>query len=104
MGRATSELKLRAQRLVGLRGTATSRLGRIGQVAVVIAAALVSQLWLPTDPLVSAESDYSPWPTWTAATLHSFDLPVRDFGPYDTRIQLHELVTHHRVSGAEKLP
>jgi hypothetical protein len=51
-----------------------------------------SQLWLPTSPLASSRSRWSPWPTWTATTLHAFDISVRDYERFDQAAQLHNWI------------
>jgi bla regulator protein BlaR1 len=58
----------------------------IGLVAIVMAIA-----WLPLNPLASPRTPWSPWPSWSATSLHSLDVPARDFEPYDRRSRLHEL-------------
>ncbi|MCA9113801.1 MAG: M56 family metallopeptidase [Planctomycetaceae bacterium] len=53
---------------------------------------LVSFVWIPVDVLKTSRSHWSPWPTWTAAALHTVGSPVRDYDVYDTRSQLYELM------------
>ncbi len=91
LGRSVSEVRIRAARLVA-RCDGAGRPHRIPVVTATLAAASVAWfLWLPTDPLTSARSTYSPWPTWSAAALHAFDLPATDFPPFDARTLPHEL-------------
>jgi hypothetical protein len=52
---------------------------------------VASQLWLPTNPLDSSQSLHSPWPTWSAATLHTLNVSVADYQPFDEQTQIHEL-------------
>jgi hypothetical protein len=51
----------------------------------------VSQVWLPTDPMASSRSAYSPWPTWTAEVFHLFGYKLRDYEQFDRRAQPYEL-------------
>jgi hypothetical protein len=46
---------------------------------------------VPLDPLSSSRSVWSPWPSWTAEMLHCFGYTLRDYEPFDARVQLYEL-------------
>ena len=48
---------------------------------------------MPSQGLQDGKSSHetSPWPTWSAATLHAMDVSVVDYRPFDGRTQLHEL-------------
>ncbi|MBA4106229.1 MAG: hypothetical protein C0485_10765 [Pirellula sp.] len=93
MARSTSEFTVRAQRLAA-RGTCSKEHASTWAKACVILVSLgVSQLWLPTNPLDSPKAYYSPWPTWSAAVLHTFDVSAQDFDKFDARLQVHDL-TH----------
>jgi bla regulator protein blaR1 len=106
LGRSVSEVRIRAARLVARHNTALHNIAlhngarhngaapslSIPVVAATMLTALaVSLLWLPIDPLTSSRSAVSPWPTWSAATLHALDMPVRDFQTFHTRDRAHEL-------------
>ena len=90
--RSASELRLRAQRLAARRPAKAGRLGSLAPAVVAMAAVLASQVGAPTNPLASPKTHYSPWPVWSAAALHAFDVSVRDFDQFDARLQVYELV------------
>jgi bla regulator protein blaR1 len=95
-GRSPSEIVLRAQRLVLLTKEPNKQTrGALGiktaLCLLLLVTIVVSQLWLPTDPLASSRAFYSPWPSWTAEVFHSFGHDLRDFEQYDRRVQIHEL-------------
>ncbi len=92
INRNRSQLRERAQRLANRVPTDTQTGWPIGVVAIAIVAVTTSQLWLPINPLASPRSQWSAWPTWTAAALHELNMPVRDFELFDSRTQLHELM------------
>jgi hypothetical protein len=52
---------------------------------------LASQIWIPCDPLASSRSVWSPWPRWTAESLHCFGVCLRDYERFDRRVSMHEL-------------
>jgi beta-lactamase regulating signal transducer with metallopeptidase domain len=96
-GRTPSEIVLRAHRMVDLSNPKTSK-NRRGWMAkrmaicvLLLIAGLMTQIWIPSDPLASSRSIWSPWPTWTAKSLHCFGLCVRDYEPFDSQVQLFEL-------------
>jgi beta-lactamase regulating signal transducer with metallopeptidase domain len=95
--RTPSEIVLRAQRLVKLANGAENgdQRGLFGRktatVVLLVIGCILSQLWLPSDPLASRRSIYSPWPTWTAEVLHCFGYNCRDYEQFDGRVQIHEL-------------
>ncbi len=101
IGRSSCELKLRARRLVSSGACSVSRFGSLAAIGVLLVAGLASQIWLPTNPLASPSSCYSPWPSWSAATLHAFNLTVRDFDPFETRLNAHELLEHLEEESAD---
>jgi beta-lactamase regulating signal transducer with metallopeptidase domain len=96
-GRSPSEIVLRARRLVHLsnRNQLARRCGwfgrRTAKFTCVIVTALVALLWIPTDPLASSRSVWSPWPKWTAKSLHCFGYRVRDYEQYDRRSHVYEI-------------
>jgi beta-lactamase regulating signal transducer with metallopeptidase domain len=92
IGRSPSELKHRAKRLVSSAPHPVPRWGVAPVASLFVVAALASQVWLPTNPLASPTSLTSPWPSWSAAALHAFDVNVRDFERFDARLQVHELL------------
>ncbi|BBO32825.1 M56 family metallopeptidase [Lacipirellula parvula] len=89
--RSPHELNVRAQRLASGDTAGDGRIMRFAPMLMLFLTLLVAQLWLPTHPLASAKSWCSPWPRWTAAVLHAFEIPVRDFDQFDSRLQLHDL-------------
>jgi beta-lactamase regulating signal transducer with metallopeptidase domain len=91
LGRSVSEMRIRAARLVARHNRISPALRLPVVTATLVAAIVASLLWLPTDPLTSARSVSSPWPTWSAAVLHALDLPVADFPAFDARTTTHEL-------------
>lgn len=62
---------------------------RLAAASLVIVTIAVSQFWLPTNAAASSRAAWSPWPTWTAAVLHSVDIQVRDFEPFDEHTPMH---------------
>jgi beta-lactamase regulating signal transducer with metallopeptidase domain len=97
---SANELKVRANRLAAPRA-ASRRLAALAPAAVLLAALTASQLWLPSNPLDSSKSFYSPWPAWSAAGLHALDVNVPDFDPFDPQMQVHELIEanmHHQAA------
>ncbi len=91
IGQSPSELRLRAGRLVTQDHRAVPRSSGWSIAGVFAVAILASQMWLPTDPLASPNERFSPWPNWSAAVLHTLDLSVRDFEPFDGKLRVHEL-------------
>lgn len=91
IARSSSELRVRAQRLARPESIAPSRLAACAPGIILLASLAASQAWLPTNPLASPKASYSPWPAWSAAALHAFDVSVRDFDQFDSRLQIHEL-------------
>lgn len=87
-GRGRSIIAARAQRLVRRAQNPVARRGS-GVVPLTVGIALMTLLialaWLPIDVLASARSGWSPWPTWTAQTLHDFGIDRPDFETYDRR-------------------
>ena len=96
-GRTPSEIVLRARRLVDLKkdtqGNGLSALvGRKAATCILIAfTILLSFVWIPSDPLASPRSVWSPWPRWTAEVAHCFGYNLRDYEQYDRRSQLFEI-------------
>lgn len=95
--RSSSEIVLRARRLVDLAKNPqlAGRSGGLGRraasLAVLCVACLVSLVWIPSDPLASGRSHWSPWPKWTATALHSFGCNLRDYEPYENRTRVYAL-------------
>lgn len=52
-------------------------------------------LWLPLNPLASVRSLWSPWPNWSARTLDTVGLRVRDY-----EVDRHRLVPHQHSQRA----
>ena len=96
-GNQKSTLIRRTDRLVALAERPMQPAPRAGRTALalaglVCATIMVQQVWLPTNAMASSRSGWSPWPTWTARALHTFEIRVRDFEPFDERTEMHELI------------
>jgi beta-lactamase regulating signal transducer with metallopeptidase domain len=95
--RSRSEIVLRARRLAyHLTRGGDYRRANIFQKRTVICtillmSCLLSQAWLPFDPMSSSRSRWSPWPTWTAQAGHFFGLNLRDYEEYDRRSRSYEM-------------
>lgn len=98
LGRSVSEVRVRAARLVAQHKGVSPDLHIPVVAATVLAALAASFLWLPIDPFTSSRSVLSPWPTWSATTLHALDLPVRDFQTFHARDRTHELTEGSPIS------
>jgi beta-lactamase regulating signal transducer with metallopeptidase domain len=111
-GKTPSEIVLRARRLVDLangtsQGFRRVRLGkRVATGVLVTVTCLAWFVSIPCDPLASSRSCWSPWPTWTAASLHCFGLALRDYEQFDRCSQVHEILeANRRVNGpSQKSP
>ena len=96
--RSPSEIVLRARRLVELATSSQQAGGRlkIGKkmaTAIVFSTAcLLSLVSIPSDPLASSRSNWSPWPKWTAKSLHCFGCSLRDYEEFDRHTQIYELM------------
>lgn len=105
--RSPSEIVLRARRLVDLAKNpqpAVTRRGmgrRAACVAVFAVACLASLVWVPSDPLASPRSRWSPWPKWTATALHCFGCNLRDYERFDRRTQIFELARDRAASSGD---
>ncbi len=111
-GRTPSEIVLRARRLVNLanggqRNELRGWLGRKAATCILIGVTcLLFLMWIPIDPLASSRSMWSPWPRWTAKSLHCFGCNLRDYEQYDRRIQIYEILretTNHRIASPGSL-
>jgi beta-lactamase regulating signal transducer with metallopeptidase domain len=99
-GKKTTELILRAQRLVEMAAGLNPINGRqflsrrAAATSLVLIAMGLAQVGIPTDPSASSRSEWSSWPTWSARCLHCFGVTVRDYDVFDRRTrafeQLHE--------------
>ncbi len=97
--RTTSELVHRTKRLAQNhaslsqpRSKATShRYATLAPATLIAAMLVLTQCWLPLNPLTSNKSKWSHWPTWTAACLHEIGVNAPDFEPFDDRSNLYEL-------------
>jgi len=92
MGRTPSELKQRAKHLSSLGNRHDRGWVRLAPAIPIAVAIFVSQLWLPTNPLASSQSQWSRWPQWSAAMLHSMNVNVRDYERFDPDTRIHELL------------
>lgn len=98
-GRRHSTIVLRSQRLLMLARSgkwstaAETRPHRDWSiVAFLLGVVCLSQIWLPINVLASDRDAISPWPVWTAETLHDFGFAVRDYEQFDARREPHELL------------
>ncbi|WP_442508068.1 M56 family metallopeptidase [Novipirellula sp. SH528] len=92
-GRRKSVIVRRSERLVKLAKSPTvfSRPRQsLGYFGLAMMTLLAAHLWLPVNVLASSRSHWSPWPHWTASTLHDFGVNVRDFEPFDERHEFSE--------------
>ena len=102
ISRTPSQLRLRASRLVAndLQKPSTSH--SVLTLLPLLLALLLSQCWLPTNPLASPNSRWSAWPSWSASLLHEFNIPAKDFEEFSPRTQLFELLLLEEKSTAER--
>lgn len=98
-GRSPSEIVVRAHRLVYLakkNANSDAYCGKIGRKSATLVFAsltcLLALITIPSDPLASSRSAWSPWPTWTARSLHCFGCNLRDYEQYDRRVQVFEIL------------
>ena len=97
-GRGKASVTRRAIRLTALAQTgrqsseSSSRFERVLPLGIVAAGVGVALLWLPIDVLASPRTAFSPWPTWSSATLRSIGVHARDYEPYATRTRLRETI------------
>ncbi|WP_417734620.1 M56 family metallopeptidase [Rosistilla oblonga] len=92
IGRTSSELRQRAMRLAAGNDLKSSVWSHSVSLLPILAALLISQIWLPINPLASSQSMFTRWPSWTANALHAFDIKVRDYERFEPNVQLHELM------------
>ncbi len=108
-GSAPSEIVLRARRLVelakGASRPATGLTGPLGRkTAAAILLVVTCTVWflaIPSDPLASTRSAWSPWPSWTAKSAYCFGFELRDYEQYDRRTQVYEMIQDARGEAAE---
>ncbi len=95
-GRSASMVAVRGRRLVeGLetgRPRARRSVEQLALAGIIGCALLLGLVWAPVDVMSSGRTTWSPWPTWSATVLHSFDIPARDYEPYEARTRGHELL------------
>jgi len=102
--RSPSEIVMRARRLVELAKnpprSGRTRVGgcRAASAAVLTATCIIGLVWIPSDPLASPRSVWSPWPKWTATALHCLGCNLRDYEPFERRTRVFEL----QREGSEK--
>ncbi|TWU48579.1 Regulatory protein BlaR1 [Rubripirellula tenax] len=93
-GRSKSALVRRSEQLVTVAAHMQRSPGHRPKFAMLIlitGTIGISQVWLPVNALASSRSKWSPWPTWSAETLHDFGYPVRDFEKFDDDHGFHHL-------------
>ena len=92
INRTPGQLTIRVARLVR-RDAVLQRKNTAWLACVPTAMAIIlSQFWLPINPLASPSSRWSAWPSWSASLLHEFNISARDFEHFDPDSQLHELL------------
>ncbi|MCA9043843.1 MAG: M56 family metallopeptidase [Planctomycetaceae bacterium] len=96
-GKASPATVVRIRRLIelakGSGSVSPSSRGSGSQVAILMClTALISQVWLPLNLFASPRSYWSPWPRWTADTLHDFGIHVRDYETHGRRTNAFELL------------
>jgi len=101
--RQPSEIVLRARRLVNLANEsqlpARWMLGKKTAMSVLLVLTLIAYLVsIPCDSLASSRSFWSPWPTWTAQSIHCFGITLRDYEKYDPRSQVFEIALDANAS------
>jgi hypothetical protein len=94
--RQPSEIVLRARRLVKLANgsqlPAHRMLGKKTAMCALLLLTLLAYLVsIPCDSLASSRAFWSPWPTWTAQSVHCFGITLRDYERYDPRSQVFEI-------------
>jgi beta-lactamase regulating signal transducer with metallopeptidase domain len=96
-GRGKGVIALRASRLVTLAKQARHTMPahpsreKLPYMLATIALVIAIFVWPPLDLNKSYGSAWSPWPTWSAETLHALGFPVRDYDTHDYRFRYHEL-------------
>jgi beta-lactamase regulating signal transducer with metallopeptidase domain len=65
-------------------------------IPVLLGMLLVLVAWIPLDGRASRRSVWSPWPQWTARSLMSLGVEVRDYEIDGHRFSAHERHTHRR--------
>lgn len=95
--RGQSIIASRARRLTQIAGNHSTRQrvvlsGKVACAGLLLATAFIALIWLPVDVLASPHARWSPWPTWSADTLHDFGVSVHDFETYNGRMEVHELL------------
>jgi len=81
-GRGRSLIAARAGRLVARNCTdrpGSKGSGLTAAIVLAVATVIAPTVWLPVNAMASSQSAWSPWPKWTAAVLHDFDIHARDF-------------------------
>lgn len=96
-GQASPATVVRIRRLIELAkstGSAvpSSRGSGSHVVMLMCITAFISQVWLPLNLFASPRSHWSPWPRWSAGTLHDFGIHVRDYETHGHRTNAFELL------------
>lgn len=87
-------MQARVDALLGRRGAATPRsMGVSRAIMSLMAAVIVSTVWLPIDPSVTRRSVFSPWPPVSAVALRELGIIVRDYEIDSHRTQVHKHVS-----------
>ncbi|WP_459556801.1 hypothetical protein [Lacunimicrobium album] len=94
-GQSASIIALRGRRLLG-RGESQNPhsahpLWERTHLFLPALSVAVWSIWIPLDALASSRSSWSPWPQWSANVLRTFEIPARDFEPYEIGTRLHEI-------------
>jgi beta-lactamase regulating signal transducer with metallopeptidase domain len=104
IGQSKGELLTRVRRLSDTSPSQSAGNGYAAITVLVIAGLLGSQIWLPTNPLSSQRSDWSPWPSWSAEALHALNMTVRDYEIFQHGNQLHEWIEVANEESAVSAP
>lgn len=105
-GRGASIVALRGRRLLNKAEKTPPKnpQGRMpwAQAVLAMLALTSSFIWVPLDALASSQTNWSPWPQWSASVLRAFDIPARDFEPYEVRTRIHEISTTAPPKGRQE--
>jgi bla regulator protein BlaR1 len=97
-GRGKGIIALRASRLVSLakrprdKWLPQPRREFLPYLLATIALVMALFVWTPLDFGKPYHSAWSPWPTWSAETLHALGYSARDYDVYDYRFRYQELM------------
>ena len=96
-GRGKGVIALRASRLVALakhprdKSPGQPLRDQLPRLLSAVALLIALFVWTPLDVGNPGRSAWSPWPTWSAETLHAFGFSARDYDVHDYRFRYQEL-------------